>query len=595
MNIPISERSHYLLGRNADVCDIVLDHQSISRKHAVLQFKEGNELFVLDFGSAQGTKVNKKIIPSNEYHKLSVGDVIAFGASSRLYIVNGPAELIPAEYDSKNTRLVRKQMTERSAEIAKKKEQEASAGVSWGFGEDAENSSGDENEEDEKEDKTNLPDYIKNDPNYDRKFGKKYTSDVKDGGEINEKDKELVEKIRTRERKIQNMQEENKKIYMKENSQDGGLTEGQEIAVSRNDNRIQVLIEEIETLQHELGFKTQQRNAIAIKSSKGKSRTHDDYGDDLLDTTGETVDISTNWRLRKKRNAMNSSANKTDHLSGETWTFESLSESKRIESRVLYDIQNKISEINSKIIHDSNNGVTVGAIDDIIKQTESIEAKVDLKKMLIVEAEQNKKLASIEKLLKVATPAINSLINYKSEINESQGSLVPIHNLVADRYESSKSKFFEASETQSVDDKIKTSGAHSKNTILLVPPNNFEGEIELDEQHPQKTTNDVIHLTSETQNRYSDVSEVCNLEEKSINKKRRIIGPSIGDVMASSSSTGSYTTKKVATSIARDKIIISEDSLRFAKGVLEGGDVAWVPPAGQTGSGFTSLNDKFGY
>ena len=61
-----------------------------------------------------------------------------------------------------------------------------------------------------------------------------------------EKDKETMEKIKKKEKKIQNMQEENKRIFMKENSQDGGLTEGQSACVDRNDKNIAVLEEEIE-------------------------------------------------------------------------------------------------------------------------------------------------------------------------------------------------------------------------------------------------------------------------------------------------------------------------------------------------------------
>lgn len=577
LNIPISDRSHYLLGRNADICDLVLDHQSISRQHAVLQFKEGNELFIFDLGSAQGTKVNKKSMPPNEYHKLLVGDVISFGASSRLYVLNGPAELMPAEYDSKNTRLVRKQMAEMSSEIAKKKEQESSLGVSWGFGEDAENSSGDE--DDDKEDKTNLPDYIKNDPNYDRKFGKKYTSDLKDAGDVNEKDKELVEKIKTRERKIQNMQEENKKIFMKESSQDGGLTEGQEIAVSRNDNRIQVLIEEIEALQHELGLKTQQRNSTAISNSKGKSKTRDDNGDDLLDTTGETVDASTNWRLRKKLNASNRSVNKTDLDSSGTWTYESLCESKLIESKILSDFQLKIAETNSKIIHESDFNIQEVAIDDVIKQTESLEAKSDLKKLLILETEQLKKLGSIEKLLKIATPAITSLVNLKVDIKESPSAPISIVDNLNDE---------KISESKSRNEGVKTNTLISENIIFLVPDTNCEPD---DNAMKKKNPNEAMATTS---GNTEETSDVLDNDEKRLNKKRRIIGPSMSDNVALTKSNSNNATNKVTVK-SRNNIRDREDSLTFEDGVLQGGDVAWVPPVGQTGSGFTSLNDKFGY
>lgn len=37
-----------------------------------------------------------------EFHRLHVGDVIKFGESTRLYVLEGPEELRPAEYESDN-------------------------------------------------------------------------------------------------------------------------------------------------------------------------------------------------------------------------------------------------------------------------------------------------------------------------------------------------------------------------------------------------------------------------------------------------------------------------------------------------------------
>jgi hypothetical protein len=44
---------------------------------------------------------------SQEYQKLNIGDVLKFGESTRLYIVAGPAEELPEEYDSENLRRLR--------------------------------------------------------------------------------------------------------------------------------------------------------------------------------------------------------------------------------------------------------------------------------------------------------------------------------------------------------------------------------------------------------------------------------------------------------------------------------------------------------
>ena len=41
----------YLVGKNSEICDIVLDNPAISRKHAVIQNKNTNESFIYDLGS----------------------------------------------------------------------------------------------------------------------------------------------------------------------------------------------------------------------------------------------------------------------------------------------------------------------------------------------------------------------------------------------------------------------------------------------------------------------------------------------------------------------------------------------------------------
>ena len=67
------------------VCDIELEHASASRYHAVIQFK-ANIAFLYDLDSSHGTFLNKKQIEPRKYMKLNVGDMIKFGASSRIYV-----------------------------------------------------------------------------------------------------------------------------------------------------------------------------------------------------------------------------------------------------------------------------------------------------------------------------------------------------------------------------------------------------------------------------------------------------------------------------------------------------------------------------
>lgn len=52
----IDEKSYYLFGRNKDVCDFVLEHQSVSRVHAALVYhKHLDRPFLVDLGSSKYT------------------------------------------------------------------------------------------------------------------------------------------------------------------------------------------------------------------------------------------------------------------------------------------------------------------------------------------------------------------------------------------------------------------------------------------------------------------------------------------------------------------------------------------------------------
>lgn len=84
-------------GRDPNTCDILLQHDSISRQHAVLQYGEQGELYIADLGSSHGTVLNKETIKPKKLMEYRVGAVASFGASSRLYVLQGPEELKPKE------------------------------------------------------------------------------------------------------------------------------------------------------------------------------------------------------------------------------------------------------------------------------------------------------------------------------------------------------------------------------------------------------------------------------------------------------------------------------------------------------------------
>lgn len=81
----------YVFGRQLN-CDFQLEHPSISRHHAVLQYRAVGDAWELgwylyDLGSTHGTFVNREKIPPHMHLRLKVGYVLKFGGSSRMYIL----------------------------------------------------------------------------------------------------------------------------------------------------------------------------------------------------------------------------------------------------------------------------------------------------------------------------------------------------------------------------------------------------------------------------------------------------------------------------------------------------------------------------
>ncbi|KAK7904515.1 hypothetical protein WMY93_017122 [Mugilogobius chulae] len=97
--IPLKGKSFFVVGR-LPVCDVSLEHPSISRYHAIIQYRgesgetetvgEEKGFYVQDLGSTHGTVVNKNKIPPKTYIRLKVGHVLKFGGSTRLFILQGP-------------------------------------------------------------------------------------------------------------------------------------------------------------------------------------------------------------------------------------------------------------------------------------------------------------------------------------------------------------------------------------------------------------------------------------------------------------------------------------------------------------------------
>ncbi|KAG0084029.1 Kanadaptin, partial [Podila epicladia] len=79
------EKEFMVVGR-LPMCDLEMEHPSLSRYHAVVQFKSNGECFIYDLNSSHGTKLNKTKIPPGVHVPLKPGDQLRFGESTRIYL-----------------------------------------------------------------------------------------------------------------------------------------------------------------------------------------------------------------------------------------------------------------------------------------------------------------------------------------------------------------------------------------------------------------------------------------------------------------------------------------------------------------------------
>ncbi|XP_046978194.1 smad nuclear-interacting protein 1 [Vanessa cardui] len=95
----IHRQSCFVIGRDKKVVDIALEHPSISKQHAALQYRatpfaraDGSQArrvrpYLVDLDSANGTFVNNKKVEPRRYVELLERDVVKFGFSQREYVL----------------------------------------------------------------------------------------------------------------------------------------------------------------------------------------------------------------------------------------------------------------------------------------------------------------------------------------------------------------------------------------------------------------------------------------------------------------------------------------------------------------------------
>lgn len=100
--VHLYQRSCWLIGRDQAVADLFVEHPSISKQHAVIQFRyqskrdeygdkiDSVKLYLIDLESANATKLNGKKVEQSRFVELRDSDIVEFGDSTRQYVMMLP-------------------------------------------------------------------------------------------------------------------------------------------------------------------------------------------------------------------------------------------------------------------------------------------------------------------------------------------------------------------------------------------------------------------------------------------------------------------------------------------------------------------------
>nr|TKW40427.1 hypothetical protein SEVIR_1G245700v2 [Setaria viridis] len=574
-----------------------------------MPFRNDGKVFLYDLGSTHGSFINKSQVKKKLYTEIHVGDVIRFGQSSRLYIFQGPSELMPPEKDMQKLQdaKIRQDMLDREASILRAKTQVALAeGISWGMTEDAI----EESAEDDADEIT----------------WQTYK------GQLTDRQEKTRSKIVKRMEKIANMKKEIDAIRVKDISQ-GGLTQGQQTQIARNEQRISQIMEELDNLEETLNDSI--RESVGARSGKANRGSHKaslEEEDDILSDDDEFFD-----RTKKK-----SSQKSNEQQSVET--ADSLLEKK---DSITSDIENKRKLLEEEK-HKLAQGSTADLRDDLDAYMSGLSSQLVHDKIAQIQKELSDLQAELDRvvyLLKIADPMGEAARKRDLKPREagppaSNDNPIPEakkQNKVV-KATSAEEKPKDSSNETSTNKPAKVETDTSKNLEngskpafslpkpqwlgdkrIIEPEENFINEEKADAEEPDNFV--------DYKDRKAILSNSCSgkeLEEAApglILRKRKSTDQSASSEANSSSVESEASVADAVALLLKHKRGLQTSEEMENEGephasrkegkkskqkrvlgpvrpdFLESGpdSETWVPPEGQTGDGRTALNDRLGY
>ncbi|KAL5582054.1 hypothetical protein UlMin_014496 [Ulmus minor] len=628
----VFEKGAYMFGR-VDLCDFVLDHPTISRFHAVLQFKRSGDAYIYDLGSTHGTFVNKIQLEKKTYVDLHVGDVVRFGQSSRLYIFQGPSDLMPPEKDLKIIREAkfREQMLDQEASLRRAKHEASLAeGASWGMGEDAIEEAEDDGDE------VTWQTYK---------------------GQLTEKQEKTREKVMKRLEKIAHMKKEIDAIRAKDISQ-GGLTQGQQTQIARNEQRMTQIMEELENLEETLNESI--RESLGARSgniSHGKKKGATEDEEDVLSDEDEFYD-----RTKKKPFGKKAGENQSVE------TADTLLDKRDVIMKEMEDKKEMLLNEKNKMASENKEETEVGDALDAFMSGLSSQLVLDKTNQIQEEISTlQSELDRILYLLKIADPAGEAAKKRDLKIQEPKlnNSVPPAATVKKQPPKEPKKSSVSVKQASSSMQKENTEDAAVKSakkpeaseivhdategkTAVYVPIKpQWLGAVEkreAEQSHQQAVSSNVQESDEFVD--YKDRKKILDSGESQVKvesgiesaapgliiRKRKQVDesqdknndprqqvtstPAVAEVMAMDAVALLLKHKKGVHASDEENVLESQDTSKKHKSskdkkpkgpkrvlgpekpsFLEDNSEleTWVPPEGQSGDGRTSLNDRYGY
>ncbi|XP_049535949.1 kanadaptin [Anopheles darlingi] len=601
----------WLFGRLPN-CDLNLAHPTISRYHAVLQYRpaprdasdseedeeQNNKRrathatvepgwYLYDLNSTHGTFVNKQQITARTYVRLRVGYIVKLGSSSRNYILQGPPDdedepsamtITEIKEQTAKMRKLRDEMAEiertERERIEKLKEEE---GISWGMAEDA----------DEETDLTENPYAASNNEELFLDDPKKTLRGYfeREGHELDYQVEELPSRLY--------------KCTVELPIDDANGRPIVATATDKNKKKeavVQCALEACRILdRHGL---LRQANHEPRRRFKKQSDSDDD--DEYLDRTGAVEE------RRKRKETKN------------TQQIRSYEDLIREEAEILERLEKIEQEIERKqlISKKTRWPENEDDMDNFLSNLIPPHDKFKLKRLRLEQKSLNVKHAHVKKLIEIAKPIdLDRIVTGKpleSSGDDAQDKkrkmMLPLfgkRNKLSNTFGIRGSNIKAEKDTDvpaESKDKELEAGKASNST----PGNN-------DKKFTFKTVQQSTAPVSAEKNKRS--SEVSNqsLDGRSAKKRSLTEGTQAGGssvvskpskVMveeeeaaeedaeaANTSSSRKKRPRQRTRGKARDNVDI-DDTEELAS---EDKNVEWVPPSGQTGDGRTSLNEKYGY